>query len=63
MTLTAAGSGRHIDDLRSLLQHYGLLPQRDEHLARCEVWLVDTLDTIDSPDVRAAVEQFATAHQ
>jgi hypothetical protein len=33
---TAAGSGRHIDHLRSLLQHHGLLPERDEHLARFE---------------------------
>ncbi|SIN22531.1 site-specific recombinase XerD [Mycobacteroides abscessus subsp. abscessus] len=60
--LTAAGSGRHIDHLRSLLQHHGLLPQRDEHLARFEVWLADKLDAIDSPAVRAPVEQFATWH-
>lgn len=37
--LNAAGSGRHIDHLRSLLQHHGSLPKRDEHLARFEVWL------------------------
>jgi hypothetical protein len=60
--LTAAGSGRHIDHLRSLLQHHGLLPQRDEHLARFEVWLANKLDAIDSPTVRAPVEQFATWH-
>ncbi|GLP81016.1 hypothetical protein [Mycobacterium antarcticum] len=60
--LTAAGSGRHIDHLRSLLQHHGLLPQRDEHLARFEVWLANKLDAIDSPAVRAPVEQFATWH-
>ncbi|BBY09992.1 hypothetical protein MMARJ_07320 [Mycobacterium marseillense] len=60
--LTAAGSGRHIDHLRSLLQHHGLLPQRDEHLARFEIWLADKLETIDSPAVRAPVEQFATWH-
>lgn len=60
--LTAAGSGRHVDHLRSLLQHHGLLPQRDEHLARFEVWLAVKLDAIDSPTVRAPVEQFATWH-
>ncbi|OIN80733.1 hypothetical protein [Mycobacterium malmoense] len=60
--LATAGSGRHIDHLRSLLQHHGLLPQRDEHLARFEVWLADKLDEIDSPEVRAPVEQFATWH-
>jgi hypothetical protein len=38
--LAAAGSGRHVDHLRSLLQHHGLLPERDEHLDRFEVWLV-----------------------
>ncbi|CQD22752.1 site-specific recombinase XerD [Mycobacterium lentiflavum] len=60
--LTAAGSGRHIDHLRSLLQHHGLLPPRDEHLTPFEVWLADKLDAIDSPAVRAPVEQFATWH-
>ena len=60
--LTAAGPGRHVDHLRSLLQHHGLLPERDEHLARFEVWLAAKLDAIDSPTVRAPVEQFATWH-
>lgn len=60
--ITAAGSGRHVDHLRSLLQHHGLLPQRDEHLARFEVWLAAKLDAIDSPTVRTPVEQFATWH-
>jgi hypothetical protein len=59
---TAAGSGRHVDHLRSLLQHHGLLPERDEHLARFEVWLAAKLDAIVSPTVRAPVEQFATWH-
>lgn len=60
--LTAAGPGRHVDHLRSLLQHHGLLPQRDEHLARFEVWLAAKLDAITSPAIRAPVEQFATWH-
>lgn len=60
--ITAAGSGRHVDHLRSLLQHHGLLPQRDEYLARFEVWLAAKLDAIDSPTVRTPVEQFATWH-
>jgi hypothetical protein len=60
--LTAAGSGRHVDHLRSILQHHVLLPGRDEHLARFEVWLAAKLDAIDSPTVRAPVEQFATWH-
>jgi hypothetical protein len=60
--LTAAGSGRHVDHLRSILQHHGLLPERDEHLARFEVWLAAKLDAIVSPSVRSPVEQFATWH-
>ena len=47
--LTAAGFGRHVDHLRSILQHHVLLPGRDEHLARFEVWLAAKLDAVDSP--------------
>jgi hypothetical protein len=54
--LTAAGPGRHVDHLRSILQHHGLLPERDEHLARFEVWLTAKLDAITSPTVRAPAE-------
>lgn len=32
--------------VRSLLQHHGLLPERDEHLSRFEVWLAAKLDAI-----------------
>lgn len=60
--LTAAGRGIHVSHLRSLLQHHGLLPQRDEHLARFEIWLAAKLGAIDSSTVRTPVEQFATWH-
>jgi hypothetical protein len=60
--LTAAGRGKHISHLRSLLEHHGLLPPRDEHLARFEQWLSAKLGAIASPAVRAPVEQFATWH-
>jgi hypothetical protein len=60
--LDAAGPGRHIEHLRSVLQHHGLLPPRDEHLARFELWLATKLDAITSPTVRGPVEQFATWH-
>lgn len=60
--LDAAGPGRHISHLRSILEHHGLLPPRDEHLARFELWLTAKLDAIDSPAVRGPVEQFATWH-
>jgi DNA-directed RNA polymerase specialized sigma24 family protein len=58
----AAGPGRHIEHLRSMLTHHDLLPSRDEHLAAFELWLAAKLDAIDSPAVRGSVEQFATWH-
>ena len=60
--LDAAGHGRQVSHLRSLLEHNGLLPQRDERLARFESWLASKLDAICEPAVRAPVEQFATWH-
>jgi hypothetical protein len=60
--LNSAGPVRHVDHLRSLLQHHGLLPERDEHLSRFELWLAAKLDAVDCPQVRAPVEQFATWH-
>ena len=46
--------------LRSLLEHNGILPARDEPLARFERWLTLKLDAITEPAVRTPVEQFAT---
>lgn len=60
--LDTAGGGVQISQLRSLLEHHGLLPPRDEHLAQFESWLAAKLDTIEEPTVRAPVEQFATWH-
>jgi hypothetical protein len=60
--LDAAGRGKCISHLRSLLEHHELLPRRDEHLARFESWLAWKLDTIARPAVRGPVEQFATWH-
>ena len=60
--LNAAGRGRHINHLRSLLEHHDLLPHRDEHLAPFESWLASKLDAIAQPAVRAPIEQFATWH-
>ena len=44
--LDAAGQGRQVSHLRSLLEHNGLLPHRDEHLARFQCWLDSKLDAI-----------------
>ena len=60
--LDAAGQGRQVSHLRSLLEHNGLLPHRDERLARFQCWLDSKLDAIAEPAVRAPVEQFAIWH-
>lgn len=60
--LDAAGQNRQVSHLRSLLEHNGLLRQRDEPLARFQSWLASKLDAICEPSVRAPVEQFATWH-
>lgn len=60
--LSATESSPRVDHLRRILQHHGLLPERDEHLAQFETWLAAKLDAIPSPIVRAPVQQFATWH-
>ena len=60
--LDSLGRGKHIGHLRSMLEHHGLLPLRDEHLARFESWLAAKLDAIPQRPVRGPVEQFATWH-
>lgn len=60
--LDAAGQNRQVSHLRSVLEHNGLLRQRDEPLARFQSWLASKLDAICEPTVRAPVEQFATWH-
>jgi hypothetical protein len=51
--LDAAGRSRQVSHLRSLLEHNGVLPPRDEHLARFESWLACALDDIPDSAVRA----------
>ena len=60
--LDDAGRYEQTAHLRSLLEHNGILPARDEPLARFERWLTPKLDAITEPTVRTAVEQFATWH-
>ncbi len=60
--LDELGGGRLVGHLRSVLEHHGLLPIRDEHLARFESWLATKLDAIPQRSVRGPVEQFATWH-
>jgi hypothetical protein len=60
--LDAAGQSRQVSHLRSLLEHNGVLPPRDEPLARFQTWLAGKLDATGEPTVRTPVEQFATWH-
>lgn len=60
--LDDAGMDTEAAHLRSLLEHTGILPARDEPLARFERWLIHKLDAITEPAVRSPVEQFATWH-
>lgn len=53
--------GNHVEHLRALLVHHGLLPQRDLHLARFEAWIRDKLAPLPR-HVAQPVEQFAIWH-
>jgi hypothetical protein len=60
--LDDAGRHEQTAHLRSLLEHSGILPARDDALARFERWLTQKLDAITETAVRTPVGQFATWH-
>ena len=53
--------GKPTEHLRALLQHHGLLPQRDPYLPRFEQWINAKLDGLPD-EVRRPVQHFATWH-
>lgn len=53
--------GRPTEHLRALLQHHGLLPQRDPYLPKFEQWITVKLDGLPE-EVRQPVLHFATWH-
>lgn len=53
--------GKATEHLRALLQHHGLLPQRDPYLPRFEQWIDAKLDGLPE-EVRQPVQHFATWH-
>ncbi len=53
--------GKPTEHLRALLQHHGLLPQRDPYLSRFEQWIDAKLDGLPD-EVRQPVQHFATWH-
>ncbi len=54
--------GRHVEHLRSILTHHGLLPQRDYDLWRFERWIANKLQDIAEPHIRRPVDNFARWH-
>lgn len=53
--------GKPSEHLLALLQHHGLLPQRDPYLPRFEQWINAKLDGLPD-EVRQPVQHFATWH-
>jgi hypothetical protein len=52
---------RQANHLRSLLEHHGHLPPRDDHLHRFEHWISDKLEGLPD-EIRQPVQHFATWH-
>ncbi|WP_424449828.1 hypothetical protein [Microbacterium arborescens] len=57
--LDQIGTENQTRAVRSVLVDHGLLPPRGELLARFEIWLTDTLQTIPDPSERRVITQFA----
>ena len=55
-------AGRHIEHVRSILEHHDLLEPRDHYLSLFERWLDNKLSSIGDPQIRQPVEQFARWH-
>ncbi|GLY33396.1 hypothetical protein [Kineosporia sp. NBRC 101731] len=56
--LDDAGSRRQTSPVRSLLVDHGLLPWRDESLARFEAWTTQALATLTDPDQHRVLTQY-----
>src|SRR5258708_6975889 len=60
--LSRLGPSRATAYLRDLLMQHGVLPQRDRHLLMFETWLTSKLVTIEDPEQRELLGQYATWH-
>jgi len=54
-------ASKQAEHLRALMQHHGLIPQRDPYLPRFERWIDAKLDGL-ADEVRQPVQHFATWH-
>ena len=57
--LDAAGTDMATRTVRSFLVQYGILPSRDDHLARLEQWVTETMMTIKESEERHALTGYA----
>ena len=57
--LDAAGTDMATRTVRSFLVQYGILPSRDDHLARLEQWITETMMTIKQSEERHALTGYA----
>jgi hypothetical protein len=55
--------GNIVEQLRGILTAGGVLPPRDEHLARLQYWLTHAVEDVADPAERRIVYSFATWHQ
>lgn len=55
-------SGKHVEHVRSILVHHGVIPGRDEYIAHFQRWLEEKLAGVESNDIERPVRQFATWH-
>lgn len=60
--LDELGPSKPVEHLRSVLASAGALPDRDEHLARLERWIADTIDAVAELASRKLVRHYATWH-
>ncbi|SER89631.1 hypothetical protein SAMN04488583_0085 [Mycobacterium sp. 88mf] len=55
-------AGRHVDHLRTILQHHEVLLARDKYLAYFEQWVEDKLRSVSDPEIAKPIRQFTTWH-
>lgn len=56
------GPSKPVDHLRSVLVATGALLGRDEHLARIERWIIESVETVTDPEHRKLARHYATWH-
>lgn len=61
-SLDALPAGKTVEHLRSLLVAIGTLPPRDEHMARLERWITDTVADRPDPDEQQMLQRYAVWH-